>query len=70
MSTYPLDTLIQKWGRGDLTVEQVIGQMLLHLRDLQEAMLSLERQGYRRPQAPADEEDSETAGEDKGGKET
>ena len=60
MSTYPLDTLIQKWGRGDLTIEQVIGQMLLHIRELREMVLALEHQAQRRPpENEADEDDTE-----------
>ena len=33
MSNYTIDELIARWKREDLTVEQVIGQMLLLLKE-------------------------------------
>lgn len=63
MGAYSLETLIRKWGRGELTVEQVIGQVLLHLQDLHDAVAGLERRlyassgsGHRR--RPAQDEDN------------
>lgn len=35
MGMYPLEELIRKWRLGELTVEQVIGQILLHLQRLE-----------------------------------
>jgi hypothetical protein len=35
MGMYPLEELIRKWGRGELTVEQAIGQILLWLQWLE-----------------------------------
>jgi hypothetical protein len=35
MGMYPLEELISKWGRGELTVEQAIGQILLWLQWLE-----------------------------------
>lgn len=32
---YSLEELIRKWRLGELTVEQVIGQILLHLQQLE-----------------------------------
>ncbi len=43
MGAYSLDKLIRKWGRGELTVEQTIGQILLHVQALQSSVASLER---------------------------
>lgn len=47
MGAYSLDTLLRKWGRGELTVEQVLGQILLHLQGLEEAVEDLERWVHR-----------------------
>ncbi len=47
MSAYSLDVLIRKWGRGELTVEQVLGQTLLHIQELQNAITALEYQLHR-----------------------
>lgn len=65
MGAYSLETLVRKWGRGELTVEQMVGQILLHLQDLQEAVAGLERRlylstssGQRRP-SEAEEEREE-----------
>jgi len=35
MGMYPLEELIRKWGRGELTIEQAIGQILLWLQRLE-----------------------------------
>lgn len=42
MGSYPLDALIRKWGVGELTVEQAIGQILLILLKLAKRLASLE----------------------------
>jgi hypothetical protein len=42
MGTYSLDELIQRWSKHDLTPEQVIGQMLQLLRELQRRVEDLE----------------------------
>lgn len=42
MGTYSLDVLIRKWGVGELTVEQAIGQILLMLLELANRLASLE----------------------------
>jgi hypothetical protein len=60
MGVYSLETLVRKWGRDELTVEQVIGQILLHLQDLQDTVAALERRLYRPPPEPGD--DSEESG--------
>ncbi len=50
MGTYPLEYLIREWGKGALTEEQVIGQVLLliqearkQLAEIESKLLSLER---------------------------
>ncbi len=47
MGTYGLDGVIQAWGRGDLTMEQAIGQILLLLRELEERLRDAERRLVR-----------------------
>ena len=42
MGAYSLDELIQRWYTEDLTTEQVIGQMLQVLLDLQRRVEDLE----------------------------
>jgi hypothetical protein len=43
MGTYGLKGVILAWGRGDLTVEQAIGQILLLLQELEERIRNAER---------------------------
>jgi len=45
MGVYSLETLIRKWGLGELTAEQAIGQILLILRDLLRRVEALEERG-------------------------
>ncbi len=42
MKRYELTELIKRWERGDLTVEQAIGQILLWLAALVERIAKLE----------------------------
>ena len=42
MGTYSLDELIQRWYTEDLTAEQVIGQILQILQDLEQRVEDLE----------------------------
>lgn len=42
MSTYGLDEVIRRWGRGALTVEQAVGQILLLLQVIEERLRYLE----------------------------
>jgi hypothetical protein len=42
MGTYGLEGVILAWERGDLTVEQAVGQILLLLQELEEQIKSLE----------------------------
>ncbi len=43
MGTYGLEDVILAWGKEDLTIEQVIGQILLLLQELEERLRSAER---------------------------
>lgn len=47
MGTYELDTVIKKWKRGDLTVEQAVGQMLQLLELMSHRIGRLERSDVR-----------------------
>ena len=54
MGTYPLETLIRKWGLSELTTEQTIGQILLILQELIRRLEALEERGegaYRKRQS-------------------
>lgn len=42
MSAYELQVLIRKWQREELTAEQMIGQLLLHMQRLSERVGRLE----------------------------
>ncbi|MCG8348197.1 MAG: hypothetical protein MI924_10515 [Chloroflexales bacterium] len=43
MGHYPLDELIERWRREDLTVEQMIGQMLQVLREQEHRLREVRR---------------------------
>ncbi len=43
MSAYELETVLKKWKRGDLSVEQAVGQLMLLLEALSARVGSLER---------------------------
>jgi hypothetical protein len=40
MSTYPLNELMRKWTKGDLSPEQAIGHILQHLNKMNDQMSS------------------------------
>lgn len=42
VGTYGLENVILAWGRGDLTIEQAIGQILLLLQELEERLRGME----------------------------
>jgi hypothetical protein len=44
MTSYPLRELISLWHRGNLTVEQMLGQILLHLLEQEKELAELKRQ--------------------------
>ncbi len=43
MGTYGLEEIIRRWEQSALTVEQVIGQILLLLQAIEEHLCELER---------------------------
>ncbi|MEM7127088.1 MAG: hypothetical protein AAF702_12225 [Chloroflexota bacterium] len=47
MSRYDLDEVVQRWAREELTAEQAIGQILLHLEDLRKRMEQLEKEALK-----------------------
>jgi hypothetical protein len=53
MARYALRELLSLWERGNLTVEQVIGQLILHLLDQEKQLAELKRQ---LPKPPPKEE--------------
>jgi hypothetical protein len=42
MGTYSLEHIIREWGKGELTAEQVIGQILLVIREIQARLTCIE----------------------------
>jgi exonuclease VII small subunit len=42
MSAYELETVIQMWDRGQLTIEQAIGQILMLIQERDERLQELE----------------------------
>lgn len=52
MGAYSIDVLMRKWSRGEVTVEQVIGQILQHVQELQTTVLTLERKVDTRSKNP------------------
>lgn len=44
MGSYTLEEVIMRWGRGNLTAEQAVGQMLLILQDLSRRVGQIERE--------------------------
>lgn len=56
MASYQVDEAIKRWGRGDLTAEQAIGQLFQLLQDLGIRVGSLEqRMEERRGEKPRTE---------------
>jgi len=46
MGTYPLEFIIREWGKGNLTIEQVLGQVLLLLQQLEARVCELEHRQH------------------------
>lgn len=44
MSQYNLQQFVKLWAQERLTVEQAVGQLLLHIRELSERMARVEQQ--------------------------
>jgi hypothetical protein len=51
MGAYPLEHIIREWAREKMTVEQVIGQILLTIRELQKLLAQIESRLIRLEQA-------------------
>ena len=63
MSTYDIETILNKWERGTITAEQAIGQVLLHMQAFSQRLGYLEKllefrrkQGLEMKQAEEKEE--------------
>ncbi|MDY7041884.1 MAG: hypothetical protein SVX38_13585 [Chloroflexota bacterium] len=46
MGTYSLEFIIREWGKGSLTTEQVLGQVLLLIQQLETRVRELERRQH------------------------
>ena len=55
MSNYPIEELIARWKKKELTAEQVIGQLLLIVRGHEQRLRELGRQPADRSDAPSKE---------------
>ena len=42
MGIYSLEHIIREWGKGNLTAEQVIGQILLVIQEIQARLARIE----------------------------
>jgi len=42
MGAYSLEHIIREWGKGNLTAEQVIGQILLVIQEIQARLARIE----------------------------
>ena len=51
-STYPLQQLLIRWARGDLTVEQLAGYLLQHVINHDQRLAQLEKVSGRGPASP------------------
>jgi hypothetical protein len=47
MGTYPIETIIREWTKGNLTNEQAIGQILQLIQQLQGRLRELESRFLR-----------------------
>lgn len=56
MSTYKISEIIKMWEHVELTVDQAIGQLMLHIQELTQRVNTLERQveTMSRPSQPPD----------------
>lgn len=43
MNTYDVSQIIKMWERMEITVDQAIGQLLLHVQDLSQRLTAIER---------------------------
>lgn len=51
MKRYEIEQLIKLWAQEQLTVDQAIGQLLLHIKALTEQLAQLEQSNRPRPSA-------------------
>ena len=51
MSTYDLDALLRLWELEKITEEQAIGQLIVHLRQMNARVTVLERDGSQSAEA-------------------
>ena len=47
MGTYPVETIIREWTKGNLTNEQAIGQVLQLIQQLQDRLREIETRLFR-----------------------
>ena len=52
MGTYTLEHIIREWKKGGLTAEQVIGQILLMIQDIQKQLAQIESRLIRLEKLP------------------
>ena len=50
MGTYPVETIIHEWAKGNLTNEQAIGQILQLIQEVQAQLRDIEVRLFRREQ--------------------
>jgi len=53
MGTYTLEHIIREWKKGGLTAEQVIGQILLMIQDIQKQLAQIESRLIRLEKLPS-----------------
>lgn len=56
MNTYNISEIIKMWEHVELTVDQAIGQLMLHIQELTQRVNTLERrlEASNRPNQPPD----------------
>lgn len=56
MNTYNISEIIKMWEHVELTVDQAIGQLMLHIQELTQRINTLERrlEGEHRSNLPSD----------------
>jgi hypothetical protein len=59
MSHYEIEEVITRWAKSELTAEQAIGQILLHLQALTRRMGQVEKRLARQRRSGAANEDQE-----------
>jgi hypothetical protein len=52
MGTYTLEHILREWGKGNLTAEQVVGQILLLIQDIRKQITQIEARLARLEQTP------------------